>query len=259
MKESEDAEQAFETAVASRRTAALVERVTDDIFAISVSSIPARKQVTTKITFIMDLLDEGLRDHVRLQLPLTIFNQYGPLPAAMVGAASASNTTRVDVNVYVQMSDTIHAIRSVNHPIKVSQHNTHNERKSQRMSASWASQALVPGDFVLTIYTDGLDKPRCFAEVDAESQMGRLACSSPSFLPSTRYVVHHKNTYSSSTYHTVWLACDSKPQSIQCQCSYVSCQALKLFSISYASLLTCGRSAAGPHLVTSAKVPFVTP
>lgn len=163
-----------------------MERVTDDIFAISVGSIPARKQVTTKITFIMDLLDEGLRDHVRLQLPLTIFNQYGPLPAAMVGAASASNTTRVDVNVYVQMSDTIHAIRSVNHPIKVSQHNTHNERKSQRMSASWASQALVPGDFVLTIYTDGLDKPRCFAEVDAESQMGRLACSSPSFLPSTR-------------------------------------------------------------------------
>ncbi|KAI6139806.1 vault protein inter-alpha-trypsin domain-containing protein [Pisolithus tinctorius] len=174
VKESEVAEQAFETAVASGRTAALVERVTDDIFAISVGSIPAREQVTTRITFIMDLLDQGLRDHVRLQLPLTIFGRYGPLPAAMVGAASASSTTRVDVNVYVQMSDTIHAIRSLNHPIKVSQHNTHNGRKPQWMSASWASRALVPGDFVLTIYADGLDKPRCFAEIDTESTDGTI-------------------------------------------------------------------------------------
>ncbi|KAI6035788.1 hypothetical protein EDC04DRAFT_2704069 [Pisolithus marmoratus] len=175
VEESESAARTFETAVAAGKTAALVERVTDDIFAISVGSIPARKHVTTRITFIMDLLNEGLRDHVRLQLPLHIFERYGPSPDAMVGAASATSTTRVDIKVDVQTSDIIHAIRSPTHPIKVLRYKTRADRKSQRrMSASWASSTFEERDFVLTVHADGLDKPRCFAEIDTEGNPGAI-------------------------------------------------------------------------------------
>ncbi|KAI6035785.1 hypothetical protein EDC04DRAFT_2897689 [Pisolithus marmoratus] len=175
VEESESAARTFETAVAAGKTAALVERVTDDIFAISVGSIPARKHVTTRITFIMDLLNEGLRDHVRLQLPLHIFERYGPPPDAVVGAASATSTTRVDIKVDVQTSDIIHAIRSPTHPIKVLRYKTRAGRKSQRrMSASWASSTFKERDFVLTVHADGLDKPRCFAEIDAQANPGAI-------------------------------------------------------------------------------------
>ncbi|KAI6101003.1 hypothetical protein EV401DRAFT_2105632 [Pisolithus croceorrhizus] len=146
----------------------VVERVTDDshgiyssachsqlfsvVFAISVGSIPAGRHVTTRITFIMDLLNEGLRDHVRLQLPMAIFERYGPPPDSMAGAASATSTTRIDIKVDVQTSDTIHAIRSPTHSIKVLRYKTRSGRKSQRrMSASWSSPTFENRDFVLTV------------------------------------------------------------------------------------------------------------
>ncbi|KAI6130833.1 hypothetical protein EDD17DRAFT_475454 [Pisolithus thermaeus] len=175
VEESEDAARTFAAAIAAGQTAALVERVTDDIFAISAGSIPAGRHVTTRITFIMDLLDEGPRDHVRLQLPMAIFERYGPPPDSMVGAASATSTTRIDIKVDVQTSDIIHAIRSPTHSIKVLRYKTHSGRKSQRrMSASWSSPTFENRDFVLTVYADGLDKPRCFAEIDTQANSGEI-------------------------------------------------------------------------------------
>ncbi|KAI6143622.1 hypothetical protein BKA82DRAFT_4017369 [Pisolithus tinctorius] len=167
VKESEDAARTFEVAVAAGQTAALVERVTDDIFTISVGSIPARKHVTTRIMFIMDLLTEGMRDHVRLQLPLAIFERYGPTPDSMIDAASAT----------ILYSHRYQSRRPNNptHLIKVSRYKTRNGRKSQRrMSASWASPTFEKRDFVLTVYADGLDKPRCFAEIDTEAGTGTI-------------------------------------------------------------------------------------
>lgn len=175
VQESEAAARTFETALAAGQTAALAERVTDDIFAISVGSIPAGKRVTTRITFIMDLLNEGLRDYVRLQLPVAIFERYGPPPNSMVDAASATSTTLIDIKVDVQTSDIIHAIRSPTHPIKVLRYKTRSGRRSQRrMSASWTSPTFENRDFVLTVHADGLDKPRCFAEIDAEAGHGAI-------------------------------------------------------------------------------------
>ncbi|KAL4063344.1 hypothetical protein J3A83DRAFT_4295864 [Scleroderma citrinum] len=115
----------------------------------------------------MDLLDESLRDHVRLQLPLAIFNRYGPLPEAMADAATASSTTCIDIKVDIQMSNIIRAICSPTHPdISLLRYKTHDGRKSQRrMSASLKSPTFFQGDFVITAHADGLDKPRCFAEV----------------------------------------------------------------------------------------------
>ncbi|KAF8431323.1 hypothetical protein L210DRAFT_3416402 [Boletus edulis BED1] len=166
VKEKEDAALNFTRAVEQGKTAALVERVTDDIFTISVGSIPATTRVIAHLTFIMDLLDEALHDHVRLQLPMYIAERYGTPHAAMNNTSAADTRTRVRINVDVQTSDVIHAIRSPTHTISLRRYKGRsNQYSKRRMSAVWKSSGFLNSDFVITIHAEGLDKPRCFAEV----------------------------------------------------------------------------------------------
>lgn len=114
----------------------------------------------------MDLLDEGLRDHVRLQLPMYIAERYGTPPAAMQNTSAADSRTRVHITVDIQTSDVIHNINSPTHTIALRRYKGRFHGKSQRrMSAVWKSSEFLASDFVITIYAEGLDKPRCFAEV----------------------------------------------------------------------------------------------
>lgn len=117
----------------------------------------------------MDLLDEGIRDHVRLQLPMSIFERYGETPQAMVDASRIDEKTRVQITVDVQTSDTIQDIRSPTHPISLMRYKTRAGRRSERrMSATWSSTTFLDTDFVLTVHALGLDKPRCFAEINPQ-------------------------------------------------------------------------------------------
>lgn len=131
----------------------------------------------------MDLLNEGLRDHVRLQLPFTLFERYGPLPEAMIDAATASSTTCIDVKVDIQMSRAIHAIRSPTHPgISVLRYKMRDGRKSQRRkSVVLKSSTFFQGDFVITVHADALDEPRCFAEAANKGTIGMQLTLVPSF------------------------------------------------------------------------------
>lgn len=114
----------------------------------------------------MDLLDEGLRDHVRLQLPMYIAERYGTPPEAMHHTSAANSRTRVDIRVDIQTSDVIYRVCSPTHPIKLRHYTGHSDQISQRrMSAVWKSSEFLTRDFVITIHAEGLDKPRCFAEV----------------------------------------------------------------------------------------------
>ncbi|KAF9232854.1 vault protein inter-alpha-trypsin domain-containing protein [Melanogaster broomeanus] len=173
VKEKETAAQAFTDAVEGGRKAGLVERVTDDIFTISVGSIPASSKVTAHLTFVMDLLDEAIRDHVRLQLPMSIGERYGTPPPAIHDASAVDSRTRVHINVDIQTSDVIYDIRSPTHPISLLRYKTRSGRKSQRrMSVLWQSSEFLKDAFVITIHAEGLDKPRCFAEVLTEMGNG---------------------------------------------------------------------------------------
>ncbi|KAG2148792.1 hypothetical protein DEU56DRAFT_81180 [Suillus clintonianus] len=165
-KEKSDAAQAFQSALDAGKTAGLVELVTDDIFTISIGSIPARQKVTARLTFVMDLLDEGRQDHVRLQLPMAIAERYGEKPAAMLDASTANEKTFVKIAVDVQTSGKIEEIRSPTHPtITYKRYKSRTGRKSERrMAVAWSSPTFLDGDFVLTVHALGLDEPRCFAE-----------------------------------------------------------------------------------------------
>ncbi|KAG8219006.1 hypothetical protein J3R82DRAFT_4762 [Butyriboletus roseoflavus] len=166
VKEKEEAALMFTRAVEQGETTALVERVTDDIFTISVGSIPATTRVTAYLTFVMDVLDEALRDHVRLQLPMHIAGRYGTPPEAMHNTSATDSRTRVHISVDIQTSDVIHRIHSPTHPIELRHYKKRSGQKSQRrMSAVWKSSEFLTSDFVITIHAEGLDEPRCFVEV----------------------------------------------------------------------------------------------
>ncbi|KAH7908679.1 hypothetical protein BJ138DRAFT_1068391 [Hygrophoropsis aurantiaca] len=168
-KEKLEAAQMFDKAVQEGRTAGLVEWVTDDTFVISVGSIAAKQTVVARLTFVMDLLDEGIRDHVRLQLPMAVAPRYGQPPSPTHSASAAPASTPLTLQADIQMSDTIHDIRSPTHPgLTLMRYKTRAGRRSQRrMSASFASPTFLTSDFVLSVHAAGLDQPRCFAEVNS--------------------------------------------------------------------------------------------
>ncbi|KAG1809579.1 von Willebrand factor type A domain-containing protein [Suillus subaureus] len=171
-KEKSEAAQAFQSAVDAGKTAGLVEWVTDDIFTISIGSIPARKKVTARLTFVIDLLDNGRRDQVRLQLPMAIAERYGETPVAMLDASTTNEKTIIKIAVDVQASDKIQEIRSPTHPtIAYKRYKSRTGKKSERrMRVTWWSTTFLDKDFVLTVHALGLDKPRCFAEVDPQGR-----------------------------------------------------------------------------------------
>ncbi|EIW79467.1 hypothetical protein CONPUDRAFT_154882 [Coniophora puteana RWD-64-598 SS2] len=178
-RERAEAEEVFGRAVREGREAGLVEWVTDDVFTISVGSVPSGMSVVTRLVFVMDLLDEGIRDHIRLQLPTAVAPRYGPAPAAILDASSASASpgeTRLTIRVDVQTSEEILALRSPTHPITLLRYKTRSGRRStRRMSASWASPEFLAGDFVLSIHARGLDAPRCFASRHPTDAHGAVA------------------------------------------------------------------------------------
>ncbi|KAG1850824.1 hypothetical protein DFJ58DRAFT_729115 [Suillus subalutaceus] len=177
-KEKSEATQAFQSAVDAGKTAGLMEWVTDDT--LTLTFIPSSihdfnwldsrsKEGHSKID---NLLDNGRRDQVRLQLPMAIAKRYGETPAAMLDASTTHEKTIVKIAVDVQSSAKIQEIRSPSHPtIAYRRYKLRTGRKSERrMCVTWSSTTFLDEDFVLTVHALGLDKPRCFAEVDPQGR-----------------------------------------------------------------------------------------
>ncbi|KAG1759420.1 von Willebrand factor type A domain-containing protein [Suillus occidentalis] len=132
-KEKSEAATAFQSVVDARKTAGLVEWVTDNLFTISIGSISARKKVTARLTFVMDLLHNGRWDQGHLLLAMAIVERYGEPPAAMLDASTTNEKTIV----------------------KITGHSNHHTTE----------ETLIDGFHAL-----GLDKHRCFAEIDPEDR-----------------------------------------------------------------------------------------
>jgi von Willebrand factor type A domain len=145
----------------------LMTLTTHLVFTISIGSIPAKQTVSTKIVFVMDLLDDEFIDEVRLQLPMSVGCRYGTPPPSLATSAETSTSTRLRITVDIQMSGVIQQISSPTHLIKEAPFVTHAGHASRhRKMTKFRSQTFLTGDFVLLVRADGLDAPRCFAERD---------------------------------------------------------------------------------------------
>ncbi|KAK0466380.1 von Willebrand factor type A domain-containing protein [Desarmillaria tabescens] len=167
-KEKLQAREEHEQAVASGRSTALVEWVSDDIFTISIGSILPRETAVIKLVFVMSLMNDSREDSIRFQLPMCVGERYGLLPPDLVSAATASATTRIRVKVDVQTSGEIRQIVSPTHPDEISETKYVSDRgrpSRRRSTVRFRSKTFLSKDFVLIVQADKLDAPRCFAEV----------------------------------------------------------------------------------------------
>lgn len=108
---------------------------------------------------------------VRLQIPAYVGERYGtPIPALESASHGTSSRTRIRISTEIQTSGRIKSITSPSHPdIVETRYSTHLGRASRRRSTvKFRSKTFLETDFVLVVKADGLDAPRCFAEIDRD-------------------------------------------------------------------------------------------
>ncbi|KAJ7630477.1 hypothetical protein FB45DRAFT_1027697 [Roridomyces roridus] len=168
-KEKTKAREEHEQALALGQETSLLEWVADDVFTISVGSIPAGETVSTKLVFTMTLANDDNVDEIRLQLPSYVGERYGPPLPGLEEAIAPSSSTRIRITTEIQTSGRIQSITSPSHPDEIveTRYKTHLGRPSRRRSTvRFVSSTFLDRDFVLVVQAEGLDEPRCFAELN---------------------------------------------------------------------------------------------
>ncbi|KAF7340086.1 hypothetical protein MVEN_01926700 [Mycena venus] len=172
-KEKSKAREEYEHALSQGQETSLVEWVADDIFTISVGSIPANSTVSVKLVYTMTLPNDDNADEIRFQLPCCVGERYGPSLTALDGAAAPSSSTVIRITADVQTSGRIQSITSPSHAYSISEikYPTHLGRPSRRRSTvRFRSSTYLDRDFVLIVRADDLDAPRCFAELQRDPE-----------------------------------------------------------------------------------------
>ncbi|KAF7319883.1 hypothetical protein MKEN_00771500 [Mycena kentingensis (nom. inval.)] len=169
-KEKSQAREEYEAALEQgNESSSLLEWVNDDIFTISVGSVPANATVSTTLVYTMTLPNDDNADETRFQLPMFVGERYGPPLPALANAAAPSETTRIRITVEIQTSGRIQGITSPSHEFTETAYKTHLGRPSRRRTTvRYRSPTFMDKDFVLVVRADGLDEPRCFAELQRD-------------------------------------------------------------------------------------------
>ncbi|KAF7792936.1 hypothetical protein EIP86_004039 [Pleurotus ostreatoroseus] len=184
-KEKSQAKSEHREALAQGKLTGLVENVADDVFTISLGSIPREETVTTFLTYVMVLLDDDSVERIRLQIPMWVGYRYGPTPEGMEDASAPSEQTCVRFHILVQTRGSIRLedVSSPSHPhISVAPYQTQVKRPSRhRLSVKFRSTTFLKKDFVLRITAKGLDEPRCFVERDSKGTVAMQLTLLPKF------------------------------------------------------------------------------
>ncbi|KAG5646063.1 hypothetical protein DXG03_004486 [Asterophora parasitica] len=172
VKEKEMAQEEFDEAVRDGQLAGLVNYVTDDVFTISVGAIPSYATVDIHLEYVMCLANDDNTDEVRFQLSKGIGERYGTPPPELTSARRPAAHTRIRITCAIQTSGRLQEIISPSHKDEISEkrHSTDQNRESRRRSTvKHRSTSFLERDFVLIIRAQGLDSPRCFAELQADA------------------------------------------------------------------------------------------
>ncbi|KAG6919553.1 hypothetical protein DXG01_004216 [Tephrocybe rancida] len=172
-KDKDIARKEYEDALQAGQLAGLVNHATDDIFTISIGSISANASVNIDLEYVMNLSNDDNADEVRFQLSSGVGERYGTPPDELSSALRPTDRTRIRITCEIQTSGRIKDIVSPSHAAEISEarYSTTGGRLSRRRSTiKYRSASFLDRDFVLIIGANGLDSPRCFAELHEDSQ-----------------------------------------------------------------------------------------
>ncbi|KAJ3518476.1 hypothetical protein NM688_g9435 [Phlebia brevispora] len=166
-KETETAKQEHEQAIQEGKMTGLVVMASGDVFTVSLGCLPSMQMITTKLTYVMDLMEDDSADQVRLLLPVCIGSRYGQPSFEVVGAGMVP-PERITIAVDVFMSGEIRNITSPSHPtlaiLDDGKVPIGSGRSPRRRAARYSSRDFLIDDFILCVKSEGLNAPRCFAE-----------------------------------------------------------------------------------------------
>ncbi|TFY72211.1 hypothetical protein EVG20_g785 [Dentipellis fragilis] len=199
VKERQLAAAEHEAAVKEGKSSGLVESVIRDQFSIKLGGIPPSDWVKTKLTFVIDLLDNDSPDEIRLQLPMAIGNAcygYATPSEPYLRQRPDEPNNRIHIDIRIQTGGEILEVRSPTHSIIVAPFTTHEaEGEEPRFStaATFVDHSFLTSDFVVVIRALGLDAPRCFFENDPEDK--GVAALQMTLVPSTQSPLMPKQEY----------------------------------------------------------------
>jgi Vault protein inter-alpha-trypsin domain/von Willebrand factor type A domain len=171
LKEKKKAQEEYNKAISQGHGAYLMERITGDIFSVSLGNMPPKSEILITIKYIIELKTEVDASQLRLSIPLTIMPKYitniNPTPAILT-QGQLVNPKKVDtrpynlsVEGYLAMPDGILSFDSKTCKMKLSQ--------MKETSLHFQIQDLenINEDIILTIKRNQ-PKSICFTEKGTE-------------------------------------------------------------------------------------------
>ncbi|RPA82320.1 hypothetical protein BJ508DRAFT_208264, partial [Ascobolus immersus RN42] len=161
IEKKEKAREQYDAAVASGRTAALMNEVSAEIFTMELGNLPANTEVKVVLGVIGELKGAGEDDTsgehtLRYTLPMTIAPKYGSAPAELGwNGYTYGGKNGLEIDVEVLSPETIKGLSSPTHPISFG-FGAQTEGGLMKMTASLAQAKTVEleKDFVLEVKLD---------------------------------------------------------------------------------------------------------
>ncbi|KAK7682854.1 hypothetical protein QCA50_014239 [Cerrena zonata] len=163
-KERKQAAEEHRQAIRAGKLTSLVEWSTDDVFSISLGPIPGDQRISTTITYVLDLMDDDVKDRIRFQLPMYVGSRYGDPPSGIITAFQAEPTTRVSIRATIRTQGAITKVSSPTHAQLKLTSGQGEQDTSNEASVLYESQMFLQEDFVLLVDADGLENARGFIE-----------------------------------------------------------------------------------------------
>ncbi|KAJ6476263.1 vault protein inter-alpha-trypsin domain-containing protein [Mycena sanguinolenta] len=177
IEEKKEAREAYETAIAEGKQAALMEQQTPDVFQLAVGNIPSKTQVQIELIYATVVSEDEENDSIRLLLPMQIGARYGEQPYSTADFPGphylfrSQNTTFLQISVQIEAAAPIAKISSPSHPVSTelgpdpALPNANELPFANYARISLSSDSALDKDFILTVKAAGLDSPRCIAEL----------------------------------------------------------------------------------------------
>ena len=169
VKEREDAFRMYDDAMERGDGVYLLDEERPDVFQASVGNLPPGKEVLLRLTYVTELAVAG--NGLRFTIPTTVSPRYAPVERWSVASAGPMLKTLnppvawtvpygLNLSVRLEMGGAITRVESPSHPVSVTV-NGHSSTValSQR-------DASLDRDFVLSVESEGLDRPQAWIEKD---------------------------------------------------------------------------------------------
>jgi Vault protein inter-alpha-trypsin domain/von Willebrand factor type A domain len=170
IKEREAAFEMYDKAIEAGHGAFLLDEERPDVFQASIGNLLPGKEVLVKLTYVTELAVAG--SSLRFSIPTTVSPRYAPAEDRVgVGRPDSEALNPplawevpygLNLSVRLVMTGTVFRIESPSHPVAVAM------KGNEATVTLSARDAALDRDFVLSVESDGLDKPHAWIENDDE-------------------------------------------------------------------------------------------